>query len=76
MLTFAPAKDFQALAVSSADLITGATYEILLGGTSAGVATDGLYSDGAYSGGSLYATFTVAGPLTSVGTGGARPGRP
>ena len=76
VLTFAPAKDFQALAVSSADLITGATYEILLGGTSAGVATDGLYSDGAYSGGSLYATFTVAGPLTSVGTGGARPGRP
>jgi hypothetical protein len=76
VLTFAPAKDFQSLAFSSSELVTGATYEILLGGASTGVLTDGLYAEGAYSGGSSYATFTVSGPQTSVGTGGTGPGRP
>ena len=75
-LTFAPTREFQSLVLSSAKLAMGQTYDILLGGTSTGTAIDGLYADGAYSGGALYASFTVQGTFTQIGTGGRGPGRP
>ncbi|HRF46432.1 MAG TPA: carbohydrate-binding domain-containing protein [Anaerolineales bacterium] len=76
VLTFAPAREFQSLVLSSAQLAIGQTYDILLGGTSTGTAADGLYADGTYSGGAPYASFTVQGAFTQVGTGGRGPGRP
>ena len=78
VLTFAPAKDFQSLVVSSADLVTGESYTIYTGGGSTGESSDGLYTEGTYTPGSLYTTVTAQSAVTQVGTasrmgGGRRP---
>lgn len=67
LLTFAPAKDFQSLVLSSADLVTGATYNVYTGGSSTGTTNDGLYTDGTYTPGDLNTSFTVSGTVTTVG---------
>lgn len=72
ILTFAPVKDTQSIAFSSPDLVNGETYTIFVGGSSTGVETGGLYLDGSYSPGSEYASFTVSGVVTMLGSGGGR----
>jgi hypothetical protein len=78
ILTFAPSKDYQSIAVASPKLVTGETYTISLGGNSTGTATDGLYQGGTYASGTEFDTFTVSNVVTTVGSGGRRggPGRP
>ena len=66
VLTFSPAKSYQSVAFSSSLLITGTSYNIYLGGSSTGTATDGLYSDGTYSGGTLYKSFSVSSKVTTI----------
>lgn len=66
ILTFAPAKSFQALAFSSTDLEEGGTYTISTGGSATGTVTDGYYTDGTYSGGTAYKTFTISSTVTTV----------
>jgi hypothetical protein len=73
ILTFAPAHDYQSVAFSSADLVSGETYTIILGGSSSGSAAGGLIQGGAYSGGSEYGTFSVSQGVTQVGSGGRGP---
>lgn len=68
VLTFAPHKDYQSLAFSSAALVTGATYQVALGGSATGVADDGLVDDGGATGGAAYASFTVESTVTRVGS--------
>jgi len=68
VLTFAPTKNFQTLAFSSAALTQGETYTIFTGGGSSGTALDGLYAGGAYSGGTQFTGFTVSGTVTTLGT--------
>jgi len=85
VLTFAPAKAFRSVVLSSPDLQTGATYTVYLGGTATGTAADGLYTAGsAYTPGTQNTSFTVSSVVTTVGqasrggmgVGGARiPGR-
>lgn len=70
VLTFAPTKAYQSLAISSPQLTSGTTYEVYLGGTATGTAKDGLYPAESYSGGTLFATFTIADLITVIGTGG------
>lgn len=70
IVTFAPTKAYQSLALSSPDLVNGATYAVYVGGTATGTAKDGLYPAASYSGGTLYTTFTIADLITVVGTGG------
>jgi hypothetical protein len=70
VLTFAPSKPYQSLAFSSAALTTGETYQVYVGGSATGSASDGLYSDGSYTGGAAYASFTVSSAVTQVGSGG------
>jgi hypothetical protein len=71
VLTFAPAKQFQSVVFSSAELKKGATYTVYLGGTATGTITDGLYSDGAYTPGTENVTLTLDGVVTTSGaTGG------
>lgn len=57
VLTFAPAKSFSSVVVSSAALKAGETYTVSTGGTSTGTEFDGLYTGGTYSGGTTYTTF-------------------
>ena len=49
ILTFAPAKEYQTILISSPELENGATYNVYLGGNATGTATDGLAADGTYT---------------------------
>lgn len=66
ILTFAPAKTYQSVAFCSPELIKDSSYDIFLGGSSTGIAVDGLYEGGVYSGGTKYKTFTVSGIVTTI----------
>jgi hypothetical protein len=69
VLTFAPSNDFQSLAFSSAGLANGARYDIVLGGSAIGAASNGLYAaDVVYSAGTVFQSFTVNSVVTTVGT--------
>lgn len=70
LLTFAPTKDFQSIAFSSAELVNGATYEVYFEGSSSGAVADGLYQGGSYTPGSQYTSFTVSSVVTLIGAGG------
>jgi hypothetical protein len=75
IMTFALAKDSQTVAFSSPDLVNGETYTIFRGGRVTGVETGDLYQEGSYSPGSEYASFTVSGVVTMIGSGGGMGGR-
>ncbi|WP_338589281.1 carbohydrate-binding domain-containing protein [Paenibacillus sp. Y5S-9] len=70
ILTFAPAKDYQTVVVSSPDLAKDGSYVIYSGGTSTGKAVDGLYTDGTYSGGTQVVTFQSTSNVTWVNESG------
>ncbi len=70
ILTFAPSKEFQSIAFSSADLISGGEYTTYYGGSSLGANSDGLYEGGAYTPGTEYTSFTVSSVVTNLGGGG------
>lgn len=57
--TFEASKGFQSLVVSSPDLVAGAAYEVLTGGTVAGTSLGGLFLDPQYSGGTVIGTVTT-----------------
>lgn len=60
VLTFASSKPFQSLVLSNPSLESGATYDVLVGGTAAGESLGGLYLDGSYSAGTVLGTVTAA----------------
>lgn len=66
LFTFAPAKKYQSIAFSSPDLKSGSSYDVYVGGSSTGTATDGLYSGGTYSDGTKYTSITLSGTTTKV----------
>lgn len=66
LFTFKPAKNFQSVAFSSPDLVTGGNYEVYLGGSTSGTQTDGLYSNSGYSGGTKTFSFSISGVRTTV----------
>ncbi len=68
VLTFAPSKTYQSIVFSSPELVAGATYEVYVGGSVSGTATDSLISDGAYTSGELYTSFTVSQVTTWIGS--------
>ncbi len=70
VLTFAPNKAYQSLAFSSPALVQGETYTVYVGGSATGTVQDGVYTDGSYAPGTEYASFTVSGVTTQVGSGG------
>ncbi len=67
ILTFAPAKDYQSLAFTSPAFVNGETYRVFLGGTTTGIATDGLYQAGSYTLGTEYTSFTISSTVTRIG---------
>ncbi|MFP7288086.1 carbohydrate-binding domain-containing protein [Shouchella clausii] len=68
--TFAPAKDFRSVVISSSKLKVGTTYTLSTGGTSTGTAVDGRYTDGAYNGGTEVVTFKLESTVTWVNESG------
>lgn len=81
--TFAPAKEFQAIFISSPDLTVDVSYALSTGGTSSGTETNGLYEKGAYEGGTHIIDFTPTetvtwldeNGVTEAGAGGMGGGR-
>lgn len=72
ILTFAPAKDYQSIVISSPKLEQGKTYTLYSGGSSSGKNSDGLYTGGNYSGGSKVVSVTLSGAATSITDTGAQ----
>jgi len=66
LVTFAPARSYSCILLSTANLIAGTTYRVYTGGTCTGTVRDGLYEGGTYSGGTLRATFTSSGTVQTV----------
>jgi hypothetical protein len=67
VLTFAPIKAMQSITFSSPLLEYGTTYNVYYGGSTSGVAQDGLYENGTYTPGTQYTSFTIASVVTAVG---------
>lgn len=65
-LTFKPGKNFQSLAFSAPALVKGTTYNVYLGGSASGTATDGLYQNSTYTAGTKNSSFTVSSVVTKV----------
>jgi hypothetical protein len=70
ILTFAPTKSYQSIALSSPELASGETYTIYTGGSATGTATNGWYQDGGYTPGAEYTQFTVSAVVTTIGNTG------
>jgi hypothetical protein len=67
ILTFAPARAYQSVVLSSPELEKGTTYVVYTGGTATGTAADGVYRGGQYTAGTKIATLTVSGVVTTSG---------
>ncbi len=66
ILSFAPAKDYQSIVISTPELEQGKTYTLYSGGSASGENTDGLYTDGNYSAGTKVISVTLSGAATSI----------
>jgi hypothetical protein len=78
VVTFAPAKAYASIVLSSSALETGTAYRVFFGGTyNGGSVKDGLYTGGTYSGGTEDEDlgFTISNNVTQIGQGGGRGGR-
>ena len=64
LVTFEPAKDFQAFIFSSPELEQGLSYNFYSGGTASGTAQKGYYTDASYTAGTLQKTFTLSQRIT------------
>lgn len=59
VVTFAPKKEYQSVAISSPELNKDSAYTLYSGGTSTGSSTEGLYTDGEYQNGTKIVDFTL-----------------
>ncbi|KRE97706.1 hypothetical protein ASG89_29315 [Paenibacillus sp. Soil766] len=64
IITFAPAKNYQSVFVSSPNLKQDASYTLSSGGSSTGTETKGLYEGGTYQGGTKVVDFKTATLIT------------
>ncbi|MBW4841093.1 MAG: carbohydrate-binding domain-containing protein, partial [Paenibacillaceae bacterium] len=64
ILTFAPAKNFQSIVISSPDLKKG-SYVLYTSGSSTGSVKDGMYTDGKYVGGTKVVSFEISDSITT-----------
>ena len=66
LVTFEPSKGYQSLLFSSANLSTGASYSVYLGGTTVGENENGLYQKDDYTDGTQYTDFTISKTITVI----------
>lgn len=64
--TFAPAKQYASIVVSSSKIKTGTTYKVYVGGSLTGTAVNGLYSDGTYIKGNEIGSAVISSPVTEI----------
>lgn len=64
VVTFEPAKDFQAFIYSSPKLDQGVSYNFYSGGSATGTAQNGYYTEANYTAGTLQKTFTLSQRIT------------
>lgn len=70
ILTFAPAKDYQTVFISSPDLKQDSSYTLYSGGSSTGNEMDGLYTNGEYQGGTKVVDVTISKSVTWLNESG------
>lgn len=70
IVSFAPAKTYQSIIVSTPELKTGEIYSISVGGSVSGEETDGYYINSTYSGGEQMDQVTIQSSVTTSGSGG------
>jgi hypothetical protein len=75
IVTFAPTKAYQSIAVSSPALSDGVTYAVEVGGSATGTTTSGLVDAGDWTAGQVVATTTTADAARPTGPAGGRAGR-
>ncbi|MBP1905385.1 hypothetical protein J2Z32_002015 [Paenibacillus turicensis] len=75
ILTFAPAKNYQNVVISSPNLTKDGSYVIYTGGTSTGEEVNGLYTGGTYSGGTQFIAFQSTSNVTWVNESGVTTAR-
>lgn len=75
IVTFAPAKNYQNVVISSPNLTKDGSYVVYSGGTSTGKAVDGLYTGGTYSGGKQFVAFQSTSNVTWVNESGVTTAR-
>jgi hypothetical protein len=73
--TFAPAKNYQAVFISSPSIKQDGTYTLYSGGTSTGTEQNGLYTGGQYQGGTKVVEFTQASMITWLNESGVTEAR-
>ncbi|ADL50900.1 carbohydrate-binding domain-containing protein [Clostridium cellulovorans] len=66
LLTFAPAKQYASVVVSSPNIKTGSTYKAYIGGSIDSTATYGLYSGGNYTKGTEVGSAKVSSAVTEI----------
>jgi len=79
LLTYAPAKEYQSVLISSPELEIGESYSLFTGGSSSGEIENNLYLNGTYQPGTELTQLTVESIVTTYGTnagpgGGGFPG--
>lgn len=62
--TFAPAKEYGSVVISSPELKKDGSYTLYSGGNSTGTSTDGLYNGENYEGGTKVVSFTISNSVT------------
>lgn len=75
LLTFAPAKNFASLVVSSPEITSGTAYKVYTGGTVSSESKDGIYENGTYENGKEIGTKTVESSVTSINEEGVSEGK-
>lgn len=73
--TFAPAKEYQTVVISSPDLKKGESYTLYSGGKSTASGADGLYKDGKYEGGTKLVSFEISNSVTWLNESGVTTGK-
>lgn len=72
IITFAPAKAFSSIVISTPNLQQGSNYNVSSGGSHSGSESDGLYSDdGSYSDGTLLTEISLSSIITIIDETGA-----
>jgi hypothetical protein len=66
ILTFMPLRAYQSVSFCSPKLTNNSSYDIYLGGSSSGIAADGLFEGGTYSGGTKSTSFTISNVVTTI----------
>ncbi|MGN0143465.1 MAG: carbohydrate-binding domain-containing protein, partial [Clostridium sp.] len=74
LMTFAPAKSFGSLVVSSPEITFGTSFKVYTGGTCNGDSRDGIFENSTYENGKEIGSGTVEGSVTSINEEGVSAG--